>query len=182
MTQKITAELEVDGMPVSFRLVSPQSAPLNFVLKSSEHRRVWDSEFAAKAMTSVLNAGEAIVIEGSFETGIAPAPTALGIILKPQRIQDTAAKQLLGVDFITTPRIIAVVAPDSRREGIGRLLVQKLLEAAQAEGFRQVEVEAEKGNKGLFEDHLGFSQRPGAIRRHFSDVGQHTLYMLDKKL
>jgi GNAT superfamily N-acetyltransferase len=174
-------QLALDGIPVTFRKVDPSQAAVQFVLKSGSTQRVWDSNSAALAMKQVLAAGNCTVIEAQIDTGMGPAPFALGVILKPQPLTGEAEK-LLGVSRITTPRIIAVVSPDSRREGIGRALVTQLLDSARDQELKEVEVEAERGHTAFFEEHFGFVARNGAVRDHYSDVGRHRLYMLDKRL
>lgn len=179
------ASMSVDGLSIVFRSIAPSQAPVNFVLQNRETRRIWDSQLACDGMSEVLSGGNCMVIEGSFEISGAPAPgvVALGVLLKPGPIQGSQARKLLGVDRITTPRIIAIVAPEHRRVGIGRKLVQQLLDVAVSQGFKQVEVEAEKaGHTNFFEAVFHFTKRTAAIRRDFSDNGNHTLYLFDKRL
>ena len=58
-----------------------------------------------------------------------------------------------------TPELTIVVVPSRQGEGIGQLLLQGLLERAQADAYRAVSVSIEHGHRevGVFED-AGFEQ------------------------
>ncbi len=173
-------EIVVDGSTLEVVQIAPQTASLACFHRGGEEATIWDSPETAAAMASLLPSCQCLCVQAAMQTGMGPAAFGYGFVLMPQSLPPLA-HGILGVDRIQRPRLIVVVNPEARQQGIGRVITEELLGLVREHQptAAQVEVEAENSCRGFFERSFGFEQVMGAVRTY---RGNRRLYLFTKKM